>query len=162
MRCPARHSQSLVTIAAVAAAASQWQYLSTSGSGSANVWIALNHFLHHRCRHRRRRRRRHWTGKELPYAGVAERKWSDLMVSQRWSFPPASGRWVLLRFITLFLSVLYTRSTVRKLRFVVCGLQQTEKISCNEFGRCRLLSQSSQCCVVSLCLVCFLLFETSF
>lgn len=128
MRCPARHSQSLVTTAAVAAAASQWQYLSTSGSGSANVWIALNHFLHHRCRHRRRRRRRrHRTGKELPYAGVAERKWSDLMVSQRWSFSLAGGRRVLLRFITVFLSVLYTRSTVRKLRFVVCGFSAADR-----------------------------------
>lgn len=128
MCCPARHSQSLVTTAAVAAAASQWQYLSTSGSGSANVWIALNHFLHHRCRHRRRRRRRrHRTGKELPYAGVAERKWSDLMVSQRWSFSLAGGRRVLLRFITLFLSVLYTRSTVRKLRFVVCGFSAADR-----------------------------------
>lgn len=121
MCCPARHSQSLVTTAAVAAAASQWQYLSTSGSGSANVWIALNHFLHHRCR------RRHRTGKELPYAGVAERKWSDLMVSQRWSFPPASGRRVLLRFITVFLSVLYTRSTVRKLRFVVRSFSAVDR-----------------------------------
>lgn len=129
MCCPARHSQSLVTTAAVAAAASQWQYLSTSGSGSANVWIALNHFLHHRCRHRRRRRRRrrHRTGKELPYAGVAERKWSDLMVSQRWSFSLAGGRRLLLRFITLFLSVLYTRSTVRKLRFVVCGFSAADR-----------------------------------
>lgn len=129
MYCPARHSQSLVTTAAVAAAASQWQYLSTSGSGSANVWIALNHFLHHRCRHRRRRRRRrrHRTGKELPYAGVAERKWSDLMVSQVWSFSLAGGRRVLLRFITVFLSVLYTRSTVRKLRFVVCGFSAADR-----------------------------------
>lgn len=129
MYCPARHSQSLVTTAAVAAAASQWQYLSTSGSGSANVWIALNHFLHHRCRHRRRRRRRrrHRTGKELPYAGVAERKWSDLMVSQVWSFSLAGGRRVLLRFIALFLSVWYTRSTVRKLRFVVCGFSAADR-----------------------------------
>lgn len=129
-----RHSQSLLvtTVAAAAADTASGNNISqTSGSGSANVWIALNHFLHWRCRHRRRCRRLHRTGKELPYASEAKRKWSDLMVSKVWSFPPVGGCFFVLSFFSYRFSIHVSRSESSVSSFVVSRLK-AGKITCNK------------------------------